>query len=230
MPSGTVAAAASMRSQRGREPETRDAHAEDEAHRGERSLGVPVGERLLQPPARPLRPLELDQPRQQPAGDAVADHERRAEPERGLHRPRREARPQRGGGRHERTQRTSGGGPGCPWPRPESGAQETVTAVQTVITTSPAGRPAGARCRQRMRRGDRDHHHQRPRRQGGDQSAAFVEVNRQRRRRGPSGRPVAPRPQRGAPRGAWGRRVARRRAGIGRGAPRRRRDAGGAHG
>ena len=60
------------------------AHAEHKAERRERADGVPVRERLLEAPVRARALREVDQPGQQPLGQGIRDHARRAEPKHGL--------------------------------------------------------------------------------------------------------------------------------------------------
>ncbi len=52
-----------------------DAGRKDESHRGQRAFRVPVRDRLLEATACGVRPGQLHDPRKQPAGQAVDDHD-----------------------------------------------------------------------------------------------------------------------------------------------------------
>jgi hypothetical protein len=79
------------------------AGAEDEPNRRQRAGRVPVGQGLLQASARPRGGVQVDDARQQPAAQAVADHHQGAGRQRGLdHARRAPVAPGHGAGRQRR--------------------------------------------------------------------------------------------------------------------------------
>ncbi len=174
-PSGATAAAASRPHGRRARAVTGQPRAQHEADRGERALGVPVGDRLLEPAAGAARALEVDQAGQQTAGQAVADHQRGAGGERGLDQPQ----DRRGAQRADRQQQRA----------------DVQHQALDVLGRRPTERRPRNRCRapdghqheagerqtpgeaagQRGRAGERERQHERPHDEGGDQ-ARLAEV------------------------------------------------------
>ena len=84
MPSGADATAAATRIGAGARRVARQPQAEQQPHRGEQPLGVPVRERLLEAAAGAEGAVQVEDPRQEPPGQAIPDHDQRAGGERGL--------------------------------------------------------------------------------------------------------------------------------------------------
>ena len=162
MPSGADATVAATRMRRRAASCHPPAAGRAAPHRGEQPLGVPVGERLLEAAAGDERPVQVEDPRQEPSGQAIPDHDQRAGGERGLGGAGQPPVAHRGGGREEHAQveqeplHVVEAGLDERRPRERDGAPRREPG-------EPRGRhPAGGRRRERERPGDREHQHERP--------------------------------------------------------------------
>ena len=152
------------------------ARAQHEADRRERALGVPVGDRLLQPAAGARRAGEVDHAGQQPAGEPVADDEGRPGRERGLERAQRPAVAQHADREHQRA--------GVEHQALDRGERRRAERRPGERDRRPGGQrgepaerePPGERARQRRRPGQRERQHERPDDDRGDQARLRVEA------------------------------------------------------